>query len=251
MTDKSRLVKKRIRVTRGGKTFEQERMVRSDEAVKGADSPLKSSSSDDVTLPPADLERLTKLAEQASRIKPGKLGKVAGIPFTGLASGFFGVKVSGKKIVIHSARGVALVADKLSSLVSTGGALMMGDLQGSTVKQGIGVRSVEAKVERKISQIARDRAKANKLKVRDKEQKLITKRREASLRTKEQLQVIQAKETAKAFSDDDINKLPHTRAIAIARKLGVPTADPKGNVFKEATLKRLLRSKVKELVDNP
>ena len=181
------LIEKDIVFHRGGKTFIERRMVRPDEgapqegAKTVADAPSKDAPSKDapsniekkqgednhemlddekhvetpVEMTPEHKEELNKHVEEAKDMEPGEIKKIGKAKVRSFGNNVFGLRVLGKNIVVHGLRGLSLLVDKIGSLSSTGGALMIGDIRGATVQQGIGAQQLERGAEQKVGEVKR------------------------------------------------------------------------------------------------
>lgn len=239
----------KVLVHRGGKTFEQERNLRDDEAPAGPRQKKQQQAPEKkdhgVKLDQPTKDRLNKHANEARGMKPGESKKINGVGVTALPNGFFKATVEGKPLIVHGLRGVSFIIDKLGSATSTATALSVGDIHGKTVKQEIGAKVTERLVESQAAKAraAHERSKGQAIK-EAKQVEQDTKRAKAE-KIRDQKRAIAAKDYASKLTPEKVDQMDGTQVINAASKLGLSINDEDGNVHSLDSLRAQVRNSAK------
>lgn len=257
------LVRGKVEVHRGGTTFEEERWLRpEDMAKRGAKTgggipgqqPFGEIPETKTTFDDKTKSRLNAIVNKIRGMKPGEIRNVNNVNVKSLPHGFYGTRIGRNNIIVYGLRGLSLIVDKIGAASSTAAALTVGDIQGKTVKQGVGAQQLE----RKGEQIGFDVQRAQRRSEYDEEtmkrlREHLEKRKawEAKMGLKEkymkQKRDVMARITADKVNLSKVDSMNDLQVINLSQRLGIQVHDDEGNMYDPKELKSRIVERVLEL----
>lgn len=263
------LVEKDVEFHRGGTTFTEKRMVRTGEELpqqggvkpqveetkpetKESEKSAVSETKPEFEIPKEHKEQLNKHIKAAKGMKPGETREVNNVSVKAMGNSRYGVG-SRHPILVHGLRGLSLIVDKLGSLSTTGGAMMVGDIQGKTVKQGIGAQQLERTGEAKVGAIEQQQRIAQQGEERDKKLGEFLEKREETDRQRaikdrymKQKRVLIADDTARKVKLNKLDSMSDNQVTNLAVRMNISVHDEQGTMYPISDLRNQVRAKALE-----
>jgi hypothetical protein len=259
------LVQKDVKVTRGGKTFIQKRMVRDgaeepEQKARVKGKPEKPQEKDKETKKPAGKvakgpevsgklqQDLNKAHKEISAVKPGEQKEINSVPVKSFGDGNFGLVVGGKPMVmgVHAA---SIVVDYIGKFAATATASASGDLQGQQIQdQGkLGAEQQARKATGKVQAHAKKKEHAAQQKKVEADKAKRAKEKAAAEKTSKERTAIAQKDAARKFGDSgkNLDAMSQTQLLKLADSIGAQSKSEDGSVFSERRLKGAITRQLK------